>query len=165
MRYQSASILQDFEFHDAYFKFKKFENNALTISVQYLNIHKNTEQNHYSTDMEIEVANITFQGFCMKSFELGRAWEQDTNGKLLNDEPQVVFEGQTAEEKLLNELRVGATVFEFGTLENGNYYFDGAGDEPWFQAQFSFDIVTLEWDEYRKPAWYEERSFCIRTML
>jgi len=159
MKYQSANILQDFEFHDAYFKFEKFENNALTISVQYLNIHKNTEQNHYPTDMEIEVARITFQGFNAKSFEPGRAWKQGANGKLYTDEPQVVFEGQIAEDKLLNELRVGSTVFEFGTLENGNYYFDGAGDEPWFQAQFLFDSVAIEWDEYRKPAWYEERPF------
>jgi len=159
MKYQSANITQDFEFHDAYFKFIKFENNALTLSVQYLNIHKNTEQNHYPTDMEIEVAIITFQGFNAKSFEPGRAWKQDANGKLYTDEPQVVFEGQTAEDKLLNELRVGSTVFEFGTLEDGNYYFDGAGDEPWFQAQFLFHSVAIEWDEYRKPAWYEERPF------
>ena len=159
MKYLSANILQDFEFHDAYFKFVKFENNALTISVQYLNIHKNTEQNHYPTDMEIEVARITFQEFNTKSFEPGRAWKQDANGKLYTDEPQIIFEGYAAEDKLLNELRVGSTVFEFGTLENGNYYFDGAGDEPWFQAQFLFDSVAIEWDEYRKPAWYEERPF------
>jgi hypothetical protein len=157
MKYQSANILQDFEFHDAYFKFMKFENNALIVSVDYLNIHKNTEQNPYSTDMEIEVAYITFQGFCAKSFELGRKWEQDATGKMYTKEPQVIFEGQTAEDKLLNELRVGATVFEIGKLENGNYYFEGTGDEPWFQVQFSFDSVTLEWDEYRKSAWYEEQ--------
>jgi len=159
MKYQSTNILRDFEFHDAYFKFRKFENNVLSISVQYLNIHKNTEQNHYPTDMEIEVANITFQGFCVKSFEPGRIWKQDANGKFYTDEPQIIFEGYIAEEKLLSELRTGITVFEFGTLESGNYYFDGAGDEPWFQAQFLFDSVAIEWDEYRKPAWYEERPF------
>ncbi len=159
MKYQSVNILQDFEFHDSYFKFEKFENNALTISVQYLNIHKNTEQNHYPTDMEIKAANITFQGFCAKSFKPGRAWKQDATGKLYTDEPQIVFEGNTNEEKLLNELRTGATVYEFGKLENGNYYFDGSGNEPWFQAQFSFNSVIIEWDEYRKPAWYEERPF------
>lgn len=160
MKYVSTNIFSDFEFHDAYFKFKKFENHELTISAQYLNIHKNTEQNHYPTDMEIDTAKITFQGFCTESFEPGRAWKQDTNGKLYTDEPQIVFEGHTAEEKLLNELHVGATVFELGILENGKYYFDGSGDEPWFQVQFSFDSVTLEWDDYRKPAWYEESEHC-----
>ena len=159
MKYLSKNIFSDFEFHDAYFKFESFENNILNISVEYLNIHKNTEQNHYHTDMEIELAQINFTDFRVKSFEPGRTWKQDVNGKLYTDEPQVIFEGQTAEEKLLNELRVGVTVFEFGTLENGTPYFEGNGNEPWFQVQFSFDSVTLEWDEYRKPAWYEEKPF------
>ena len=158
MKHISTNFL-DFEFHDAYFKLKSIQDNVLTISARYLNIHKNTEQNHYPTDMEIEVANITFQGFHTKSFEPGRAWKKDANGKLYTDEPQIVFEGHTAEEKLLHELHVGSTIYEFGTLENGNNYFDGSGDEPWFHTQFSFDSVTLEWDEFRKPAWYEERSF------
>ena len=159
MKYQSADILRDFEFHDAYFKLEKFESGTLIISVQHLNIHKNTDQNPYTTDMEIEMARITFQGFCTKSFEPGRTWKQDVNGDFYTNEPQVIFEGNTAEENLLNELRAGATVYEFGTLENGNYYFDGAGDEPWFQAQFLFHSVAIEWDEYRKPAWYEEKNF------
>ncbi len=159
MKYISTNIFSDFEFHDSYFKLESFKDDVLTVSVQYLNIHKNTEQNHYPTDMEIEVARITFQGFNAKSFEPGRVWKQDASGKLHTDEPQFIFEGKIAEDKLLNELRVGSTVFEFGTLENGNYYFDGAGDEPWFQAQFVFDSVVIEWYEYRKPAWYEERPF------
>lgn len=159
MKYQSSNILQDFEFHDAYFKLEKFENSTLTISVKFLNIHKDTAQNPYPSDMEIELASITFQGFYTKSFEPGKLWKQDTNGKFYNDEPQIIFRGQTAEEKLLNELRTGATVLEFGTLENGNYYFEGIGDEPWFQVQFQFDSVTIEWDEYRKIAWYEESPF------
>lgn len=156
MKYQSQNILKDFEFHDAYFKFKKFENNELTLMVHHLIIHKNTEQNQHHTDMEIDVANITFQSFCTKSFEPGRGFKQDSNGKFYSDEPQVIFKGQMAEEKLLNELSIGTTVYELGTLEIGNYYFDGAGDEPWFQAQFLFDSVTIEWDEYRKTTWYEE---------
>ena len=159
MKYTSTNIFSDFEFHDAYFKLESIKNNTLTISVRYLNIHKGTEQNPYNTDMEIEIAQITFSNFKFISFEPGRSWKQDANGKLYTDEPQVVFEGQIAEDKLLNELRIGSTVFEFGTLENGNYYFDGAGDEPWFQAQFLFDSVTIEWDAFRKPAWYEERPF------
>ncbi len=159
MKYTSTNIFSDFEFHDAYFKLENFKNNTLTISVQYLNIHKNTEQNPCNNDMEIEIAQITFNNFQIKSFEPGRAWKRDENGELYTDEPQVIFEGETAKEKALNELRRGATVFEFGTLKNENYYFDGAGDEPWFQVQFLFDAVTIEWDEFRKPAWYEEKPF------
>ena len=157
MKYVSTNIFSDFEFHDACFKLESIENNVLTISVQYLNIHKNTEQNPCDTDMEIEIAQITFINFQVKSFKPGRAWKEDENGELYTNEPQVVFDGETAKEKSLNELRHGATIFEFGTLENGNHYFDGAGDEPWFHVQFLFDSATVEWDEFRKPAWYEER--------
>ena len=159
MKYNSTNIFSDFEFHDAYFKLESIENNVLTISVQYLNLHKNTEQNSSDTDMEIEIAHITFSNFQLISFEPGRAWKEDENGALYTDEPQVIFEGESAKKKALNELQHGATIFEFGRLENGNPYFDGAGEEPWFQVQFLFDSSTIEWDEFRKPAWYEEKPF------
>ena len=160
MKYTSTNIFSDFEFHDAYLKLESIKDNTLTISVRYLNIHKGTEQNPYNTDMEIEIAQITFSNFIIISFEPGRGgWKQDENGNYYTNEPQVIFEGETAKEKAINELLHGATIFEFGTLENGNHYFDGAGDEPWFQVQFLFDSSTIEWDEFRKPAWYEERSF------
>ena len=160
MKFTSTNVFLDFEFHDAYFKLISIEDNVLTISVQYLNIHKNTEQNPYNTDMEIEIAQITFINFQVKSFEPGRGgWQQDENGTWHTDEPQVVFHGETAKEKAINELQHGATIFEFGTLENENHYFDGAGNEPWFQVQFAFDAVNIAWDAFRKPAWYEERPF------
>ena len=63
MKYTSTNIFSDFEFHDAYFKLESIKNNTLTISVRYLNIHKGTEQNPYNTDMEIEIAQITFSNF------------------------------------------------------------------------------------------------------
>lgn len=47
MKYVSTNIFSDFEFHDTYFKFENFENNILNISVKYLKVHKNTEQNPY----------------------------------------------------------------------------------------------------------------------
>ena len=94
MKYTSTNIFSDFEFHDAYFKLENIEDNILTISVKYLNIHKNTEQNPSDTDMEIEIAYITFNNYQPISFEFGRTWKQDANGKLYTDEPQVLFEGK-----------------------------------------------------------------------
>ncbi len=157
MKYTSNNIFSDFEFHDAYFQLISIQGNAFTISVQFLNIHKNTVQNPHNTDMEITLAQITFGNFQVMSFEPGRTWKRDKNGKLYTDEPQVIFEGEAAKEKTTNELHHGITIFAFGTLENGNCYFDGAGEEPWFTVQFLFDSVTIEWDSYRKPAWYHER--------
>ena len=117
MKYTSTNLFSDFEFHDAYFKLESIKDNVLTISVQYLNLHKNTIQNPCNTDMEIEIAHITFSRFKVISFEPGRSWKQDDGGKFYTDEPQVIFEGETAEKKLLNELQAGTTVFELGTLE------------------------------------------------
>ncbi len=144
MKYRSSKILDDFEFHDAGFTFESFDNQNLVVTAQCLNIHKSAEQNPYSKDMEIELARITFQGIHFISFE-----------------SQEIYDGKAAEEKILSNLRSGIKVLEFGVLDNGNCYFDGFVDEPWlwFQAQFSFESALIEWDAYRKPAWYEERPF------
>ncbi len=158
MKYISTNIFSDFEFHDSYFKLESFKDDVLTVSVQYLNIHKNTEQNPFETDMEIEVAQITFEGFKVKSFSLGVKWKRDEKGELYTDETEVVFEGETAQKKLVNEFCFGATVLDFGTLENGNNFIDGIGDEPWFSAQFTFHSATIQWDKFKKVAWYEEKS-------
>lgn len=161
MKYRSSKILDDFEFHDAEFTFEGFDNRNLVVTARYLNIHKSAEQNPYSKDMEIDLARITFQGIHFRSIKLGGARKQDEPGGLWTEEPQVIYEGKTAEEKILSNLRSGIKVLEFGVLDNGNCYFDGIVYEPWlwFQAQFSFESALIEWDAYRKPAWYEERPF------
>lgn len=142
MKYRSSKILVDFEFNDAGFKFESFDNQNLVVTARYLNIHKSAEQNPYSKDMEIELARITFQGIHFISFE-----------------SQEIYDGKIAEEKILSNLRSGIIVWKFGVLDNGNYCFDGAGDEPWFEAQFSCESAFIEWDAYKNPAWYEERPF------
>ena len=158
MKYVSTNIFTDFQFHDAEFRLEQYQNQTLILSAEHLNIHKHTEQNPSDTDMEIGVARITFSGFRALSFNPGRFWKTDENGESYTDESEMVFDGVKAEEKLLNELRVGVAVYEFGTLENGNRYFDGTGNEVWFQAQFMFETATVEWDAYKKPSWYEEQS-------
>ncbi len=157
MQYQSSNILTDFEFHDAHFSFKSFENSQLIVTAHYLNIHKSTEQNPHLIDKEITSAKITFDKFQVISYEPGRTWKRNKNGELHTDEPQVVFEGAVAHNKFLAELHAGTTVFAFG--QDGNYYLEGCGDEPWFLAYFTFNSAIVEWDEYRKPAWYEEKPF------
>ena len=68
MKYVSINRLSDFEFHDAEFIFDSFVNNNLSVKVSYLNIHKDTEQNPFDSDMEIESARITFEGFDIISY-------------------------------------------------------------------------------------------------
>ena len=91
MKYISVNSLSDFEFHDAEFAFDSFVNNQLTVIAYYLNIHKNTEQNPFVTDMEIERACITFEGIDIISYEPGRAWQKDESGRFYSNEPQVIF--------------------------------------------------------------------------
>lgn len=158
MKHISTNIISDFEFHDAYFKLEALEDAVLTISAEYVNIHKDTEQNPCDTDMEIETAKITFQKFHVLSFKSGGGWMEDSNGNRY-EEPQVIFEGEAAEEKLLCELQEGITVFWLGTSENGKFGLEGLGNEPWFEVQFLFDAVTIQWDSYKDIAWYEKAPF------
>lgn len=157
MKYSSSNIISDFEFHDAHFSFESFENSKLIVTVRYLNIHKFTEQNPHPTDMEIASAKITFDEFQVISYEPGRTWKLNDKGESYTDEPQVIFEGAIAHHKFLTELHTGTTVFAFG--KDGNYFLEGCGDEPWFLSYFTFNSATVEWDKYRKPAWYEEKPF------
>lgn len=83
---------------------------------------------------------------------------EDSNGNRY-EEPQVIFEGEAAEEKLLRELQEGITVFWLGTSENGKFGLEGLGNEPWFEVQFLFDVVTIQWDSYKDIAWYEKAPF------
>lgn len=156
MQYTSSNIFQDFEFHDAYFTYDNFDGNTLSLFAECLNIHKFTEQNPGDQDLELKLAKITFTGFQLQSFEPGRTWKENEKGEVQPAEPQVVFQGLPAMKLFLSELRHGMTVYEFGPLEQGDCYLDGSGEEPWYHIQFVFDAAMIEWDAYKKIAWYEE---------
>ncbi len=105
--------------------------------------------------MEIDIAKVTFQGFSVLTFEPGRTWKIDADGKSYTDDPLIVFKGDEAHSKLMNELQYGITVYHLDMDENNVCSMDACGDSPFFAAQFMFDSVTVEWDAYRKKAWYE----------
>ena len=155
MPYASSNDLSDFEFHDSISKLERYEQGILSITVQNLIILASAESNPHSTDMEIKTALITFNGFRAISFEPGQAWQIGETGLYPSHEPKVVFEGSSAEKLFLAQLQAGVLVYEFGLLENGNHYLDGSATEPWFQLQFTFDSVTIQWDSFYGPAWYE----------
>lgn len=163
MKYHSENELDIFEYHDAEFTLVRFENGELTIAAEHLNIHKDTPQNPSASDMEIEYAAITFKGFRTHSFEPGKPsetepkdWIAGINGKWYSaDNPRIVYEGKEAEEKTLQELADQMTVLTFG-MKDSVYYFDACGIEPFFTIRFTFDSVTVEWDDYCGKAWYED---------
>ena len=150
----SSSRLGDFEFHDAVMTLESLTEGRLTISVKALNIHAAAEQNDQPTDMEISHARMTFHDFRGLTFEPGRAWRRDAKGELYTDDPQIVYQGADAEEHLLEELRSGLCVYAFQADGKSRYHLEACGTEPWFAAQFTASAVFIEWDEFRRPAWY-----------
>lgn len=156
MKHRSTA-LSNFQFHDAVFELVSLQDGNLTVHATELNIHQSAPQNDHPTDMEIDLARITFRDFRALTFEPGRVWKQDALGHSYPVGPQIVYEGTQAEERLLHELRNPMTVYEFAQ-EDGLLRIDGCGDEPWFTAQFACSGVTIEWDEYRRPAWYVKKQ-------
>ena len=154
MKYISVNRLPDFEFHDAEIVFDSFVNHQLAVKAYNLNIHKNTEQNPFETDMEITCARITFEGFDVISYEPDRAWQTDENGKLYSNEPRVILSDDDAHCRFFEQLKTGITVFDFGIKEGKTYFIDALAADPFFTVCFTFDRVVIAWDEYKKEAWY-----------
>ena len=154
MRFVSINRLSDFEFHDAEFTLDVFNDNLLRVKANYLNIHKNTEQNSHETDMEIASAVITFEGFNLLSYEPGRAWQQDENGEFYSTEPQIILTDDPAISRFSEQLDSGITIFDLGIKEEATHFIDAFTKDAYFIVNFTFGSVKIEWDEYKKEAWY-----------
>lgn len=154
MKYCVENDLSIFEFHDSVFSYVSFDGTDLIVSGSMVNIHKDTPQNPSEHDMEITSAQITFKNFHSATYEPGRAWETDENGKSYPVGPRVVYSGQDGIDRILEELRNEISVYHFEKEECG-YSIGGFGIEPYFEIEFDFDSVVVCWDEYKKKAWYE----------
>ena len=153
MKYISNNRLFDFEFHDAVLTFESFIDKRLIVQADCLNIHKDAAQNPFETDMEIASARLSFDEFDTQSFELLRAWKKDKNGQFYTDEPQIVYLGDEGKSLFIEQIRKGIIVFDLGKKDEAVYYLD-ASSQPFFTVCFSFGKVSIEWDDYKKPAWY-----------
>ena len=157
MKYQVENQLDQFEFHDAEFSLIGFDKKELTVSVKHLNIHKDTKENPHDCDMEIRLANVSFQNIHILSFEPMRAYQLDADGNWHTDEPQIIFTGKDAEEKFISELKNGFAINCIDVRPFGNHTtieISTAGQNCCF-AMFSFSDVIVAWDEFCKKAWYE----------
>ena len=154
MHYSSNNRLQDFEFHDAELSLISWEDNRLVVSAKYLNVHKDAAPNNADADMEISEARITFSGFQIKEFEPSRTWKTDENGKSYTDDPLIIHTGAVARSMFENELKNSITVMGI-VLKNDIYELGALGIDPYFSVRFLFSDVEIEWDDYRKKAWYE----------
>ena len=161
MKYISKDRLGDFEFHDSEWSFLSYEGGNLTFKIEMLNIHKDAEQNDTGKEMEIKEAILTFIGIKNFTYELPRTWRIDENGNSVTDDPLVIFEGDEAVEKFINERQV--TVMYFDKTDEG-YDLGGIGD-GWVSVKFAFDSVTVEWDEYDGTAWYYGHSYYKKKLV
>ena len=155
MTCRAENRLEDFEFHDAWLTLDRFNEEGLAVSAEHVNVHKTAGYGALKHDMELNGARITFQGFCAATFEPGRTWKIDADGRPYTDDPLIIFEGKEAERLILEELRNGINVYDLGKKKDDWYYIEGCGLEPFFTMEFQASGVTIEWDGYRKKAWYE----------
>ena len=165
MKYISTDRLCDFEFHESEWRFVSWENGNLTVSIDKLNIRKDAEQNDTGKDMEIKEAFATFIVIKQPTYELPRIWYKDENGNSYTDEPRVVLEGREALDKFIvdlkSECRARCSFFD----HNGEVYkFSGMGYD-WISFAFGFESVRIEWDDYKRVAWYEGHSYHKRNLV
>ena len=166
MKFFVEDNLSLFEFHDSEFSLVSFDGTDLIISASMVNIHKDTPQNPSDYDMEISSAQISFRNFRSATYEPGRPWKTDEDGKSYPVGPRVVYSGQDGIDHVLEELRNDITVYHFVKKEDAGYSIGGCGIEPYFEMEFEFDSVTVSWDEYKKKAWYElHRQYRYDTVL
>lgn len=166
MRYKSENQLELFDFHDSELSYVSYDEKNLVISAQFLNIQKSAEQNPTDYDMEIQEARLTFRAVSELSYEPGRAWTTDADGRSVPVGPEVVYRDEAGEKRVLDALQAGMTVFSFERNDAGRFSVGGTGAEPFFTIEFSCGAVLVEWDEYRKPAWYElNRRHCFNMIL
>ena len=151
MRYISIDQLEQFEFHDSSWKLCSRDGDTVTFQVRSLNIHKHTEQNPYSMDMELDNARMTFRGFRLIHLEPRRSWRWDENGNGHPVGPRVLYTGEEGMDRLAKE---DVMVFHFDSVED-HWEIGCCGIEPYFTVAFDFDSVQIEWDGYRRKAWYE----------
>ena len=140
MNYRVENQLELFEFHDALFSPVSLDREKLIISAEYLNIHKNTRQNPFNYDMEIDYAQITFTNFRALSYKYASTETTDCNPPSF---PFKIISGQEAQEKIFEELENQITVYDFDSIDGSRYFIDGCGIQAFFVMEFCFTDSNL----------------------
>ena len=154
-RFSSVDHPEQFEFHDSHLKLYHADKNRISVYAENLNIHKGTEQNPKKIDLEIKRAHITFWDTSELTYEPGRVWKDDGHGNMVPVGPEIVFHGKEALDIIKKELKSGIEVFSHQIAESDRYIIDGSGIEPFFTITFKARSLSVEWDKYSRPAWYE----------
>ena len=54
----------------------------------------------------------------------------------------------------MNEMKDKMTFYSFHETGDGKWLMEGCGESPFFEAQIAFESANIEWDAYRRSAWY-----------
>lgn len=157
MKYCIENRLDLFSFHDAKLALVSFDGDRLEISAKHLNLHRDAEENPCDFDMEIDTAWLSFAGFEVLSFEPMRKWQVDEDGNWYTDEPQIIFHGKAAEDRLIEGLQKEPSLNCIDIREEGNktlMEISTFGGSRFFAA-FAFRRVGIAWDGYCGKAWYK----------
>lgn len=157
MKYCVENRLDLFSFHDAKLALVSFDGNRLDISAKHMNLHRDAKENPFGYDMEIDAARLSFAGFEVISFEPMRKWQVDEDGNWYTNEPQIIFHGQEAENRLIEGLQQEPSLNCVDFREEGDktlMEFSTCGAICFFAA-FAFRRVSIAWDGYCGKAWYE----------
>ena len=154
--------LDNFEFHDTILSLVRYDKTlkCLILSARSLNIHKNTEQNLYDSDMEIKEAKIYLHGFRILSLETPPAYQWNEDNELVAlDIPEVSLSGEEALRYLLEQFvtRFRVTVLELENIGNGEYLMTiDLQQTGTLEMKFTVSRSTVTWSEYNGEAWYEQ---------
>lgn len=153
-----SNDLDIFEFHDAKLELIRYAMNSriLYLSVKYLNVRKNTEQNPTDSDMEIKDAHVTFSNFYINYLRTKTRYQPNEKEDLV---PIEVSETTLFEDGALNYFfdrlkeNRALTVLELKRSKNGKYLMSLDAEPGRFEMEFTISSAHVTWDE---EGWYEQ---------
>lgn len=155
MKFSLINRLSDFEFHDAEFFLKSYENDTLCVTAKHLNVHKGTKENPSDYDMEIQSAEISFQQTQICSFAPLRTYRRSKDGSWHADEPPIACTGEEAKDKVITALNKGISLNCIDTRKDKESTILQLTANDGFVVEICFENVIVAWDEYTGKAWYE----------
>ena len=79
-------------------------------------------------------------------------------GNYYTDEPQVILYEIEAFNRFVDQLNNKVIVFDLGVKNDGAYYMDAMSSDPFFMICFTFNNAKIEWNEYKREAWYVKNN-------
>lgn len=159
MGYKSVNELDIFEFHDAHVKNPRMVNGDFKFEIDYLNIHKHTQQNPGDFDLSINDARMVFRKLRVVTYILNEETTTDLSGNSYISQEYQEYTGEEAKRRFSEELAEDWNLyFCYDFVKRDCFYctFDCCGVTSFFTITIAFDSAIAEWEDYAGKAWYED---------